>query len=341
MSATAAPGAIIAADEAGIARALECLGRGRAIAFPTETVYGLGADAASAAGVAMIYRIKARPADHPLIVHIASAAGIRFWAHADERADRLAAAFWPGPLTLILERRAGAPAWACGTQASIGLRCPSHPVAQRLLRAFEAAGGRGIAAPSANRYGRISPTRAEHVRDDLGSAVPLILDGGDAPIGLESTIVDLSGARPRLLRPGAITASAVAAVLGTELAGSDADAPRVSGSLPAHYAPRTPIELLAAHELAAHVRNLRAAGLRLAIWSRTPPPEPAGDWHEAAREAGAYAHALYETLRRLDRLKVDRLVIEAPPPGEAWDAVRDRLGRAAAGARPPSGTTEA
>lgn len=325
-------GLVIEADDAGIARALECLRDGGVVAFPTETVYGLGADAASAVGVAAIYRIKGRPPDHPLIVHVVDVDALGFWADEDSRARRLAAAFWPGPLTLVMQRRAGAPAHACAGHSTIGLRCPSHPVAQRLLAAFAAVGGRGIAAPSANRFGKVSPTRAEHVRADLDGDVPLILDGGDAEIGLESTIIDLTGERPRLLRPGAIAGSELAQVLGEPIGGAGPAAPRVPGSLAAHYAPGTPIELVDAQDLASRVASLRAAGMRLAVWSREPCLANAVEWLAAPTDPQAYGRMLYDGLRRLDRLGVDRLLIEAVPAGEPWDAVRDRLARAATGA---------
>lgn len=325
-------GQVVAADAAGIARALDCLRRGLPVAFPTETVYGLGADAASAAAVAAVYRIKRRPADHPLIVHVGQAEALAAWACPDERARRLAEAFWPGPLTLVLVRRPEAPAHACAGHPTVGVRCPSHPVAQRLLAAFAAAGGLGIAAPSANRFGRISPTRASHVRDDLGEDVALILDGGDAEIGLESTIVDLSTDRVRLLRPGAITASAIAAVLGTPVAGADAQAPRVPGSLAAHYAPRTPVEVLDAAALEARIAQLRARGLRLAAWTGARPSARILAWLPAPGDPQERGRQLYDTLRRLDGMGADRILVEATPPGEAWDALRDRLARAAAGA---------
>ncbi len=330
-------GEIVDADDAGIARAIECLRIGLAVAFPTETVYGLGADAASAAGVAAIYRIKGRPLDHPLIVHVADADALEFWAEASPRARRLVAAFWPGPLTLVMQRRAGAPAHACAGHRTIGLRCPSHPVARRLLAGFAAIGGRGIAAPSANRFGKVSPTRAEHVRADLDGDVPLILEGGDAEIGLESTIIDLSAERPRLLRPGAITGSELAEVLGEPVGGTEAAAPRVPGSLAAHYAPATPIELVDAAELPGRVASLRERGLRLAVWSREPCLANCVEWLAAPTDPQTHGRMLYDALRRLDGLGVDRLLIETVPAGEAWDAVRDRLARAATGSGTPGG----
>lgn len=327
-------GLVVPGDEEGVRRAIELLLAGNVVAFPTETVYGLGADAASAAGVAAIYRIKGRPLDHPLIVHVADADALGFWAPDQPRSShalRLVEAFWPGPLTLVMRRREGAPAHACGGHPTIGLRCPSHPVARRLLAGFAVRGGKGIAAPSANRFGKVSPTRAEHVLADLDGDVPLILDGGDAQIGLESTIVDLSTDRPRLLRPGAISGSELGEVLGEPVGAAGPAAPRAPGSLASHYAPGTPVELVDGQELTGRVASLRARGMRLAVWSREPVLANSVEWLAAPTDPQAYARQLYDSLRRLDRLGVDRLLVETVPAGEAWDAVRDRLGRAATG----------
>jgi L-threonylcarbamoyladenylate synthase len=316
------------ATPAAIAQAAHWLRDGRVVGVPTETVYGLAADAANAGGVAAIYRIKGRPADHPLIVHVLDLDQAAWWADLDERAIALGKAFWPGPLTLIVRRRAQAPAFACGGEPTIGLRVPSHPVARALMSAFSALGGRGLAAPSANRFGKVSPTRAEHVHDDLGDDVGLILDGGDCPVGVESTIVDLSRPTATLLRPGGIDAADIERVLGTPLAARDAQAPRASGTLAAHYAPHTPLELLAPAALLARAALLAAMGQRTVSWSVHPPP--AGRWLAAPADPATYAHVLYDTLRSLDGIGVDRILVEAPPAGTAWDAVHDRLGRAAA-----------
>ncbi|MEK7737911.1 MAG: L-threonylcarbamoyladenylate synthase, partial [Pseudomonadota bacterium] len=219
---------------AQIAHAVTLLRAGELVAFPTETVYGLGADAANPAAVAKIFAAKGRPADHPLIVHLPSAEALDAWAReVPESARKLAAAFWPGPLTLILKRQPQVPDAVTGGQDTVGLRVPDHPLALALLKAFDGGRFRGIAAPSANRYGRISPTSAAHVRAELGAAVPLVLDGGDCQVGIESTIVDLSRGTPRLLRPGAIGAADIAHVLGANLdkislEHPDASAPRVS-----------------------------------------------------------------------------------------------------------------
>ncbi len=315
-----------------VAQAVARLRTGGVVAFPTETVYGLGADAESAAGVAAIYRIKGRPRGHPLIVHVPDRASAAYWADLDARATALIEAFWPGPLTLVLARRPGVARFACGNESTIGLRCPSHPVAHRLLVAFVAAGGHGVAAPSANRFGRVSPTRVAHVFDDLGDDAPLVLEGGESEHGVESTIVDLSREEAALLRPGSISAAQVEAVLGVALRPPDAQVPRVSGTLAAHYATATALELITPSRLAARVHECLARGERLAVWSRISPEEPVSCWEPAAGEPLTYARQLYATLRRLDALRVDRILVEEPPAEPAWVAVRDRLGRAQAGA---------
>lgn len=323
------------ADAAAIEAAAAELAAGRLVVFPTETVYGLGADAASAEAVAAIYRLKGRPPDHPLIVHVSGAAQARRWAYWSEAAQRLAEAFWPGPLTLILERLPEAPAWACGGEASIGLRAPAHPVAHALLQAFERHGGMGVAAPSANRFGRVSPTRASHVIDDLGAEAPLVLDGGSCEVGLESTIVDLSRGRPVLLRPGGLSSASIEAVLGQALASADAAAPRASGTLAAHYAPRTPLELLASDRIEARLRELARRGVKAAAWTRNRPDCGEARWEPALAQPERFAHELYHTIRRLDREGFDRILIELPPEAGNWAAALDRLRRAAAGAPAP------
>ncbi|MCA3180276.1 MAG: L-threonylcarbamoyladenylate synthase [Burkholderiaceae bacterium] len=313
--------------DAAIDRAARALLAGGLVALPTETVYGLGADAAQRDAVARIYAVKGRPAGHPLIVHVPDAATGRRWARFDARAERLVAAFWPGPLTLILPRLDDAPAWACGGQGSVGLRCPSHPIAHALLARFVALGGLGVAAPSANRFGRVSPTRAAHVVEDLGEDVPLVLDGGPSEVGVESTIVDLSRGRPVLLRPGRIGRDALEAALGEPVGDRDADAPRASGTLAAHYQPHTPVDLVARDALEARIDAL--AGARVAVWSVARPARPVAAWIEAPDDAAAYEAALYDSLRRLDALRADRILVEAPPAGADRDAARDRLARAA------------
>ncbi len=321
---------IAPADPASVADAARRLAAGEVVAIPTETVYGLGADAGNAAAVAAIYRIKGRPADHPLIVHVLGLEQARWWGEFDAVGERLARAFWPGPLTLIVRRRAEAPAYACGGETTVGLRCPSHPVARALLAEFGRLGGHGIAAPSANRFGRVSPTRAEHVAADLGDDIALVLDGGACAVGVESTIVDLSRGRPVLLRPGGIDAARIAQVLGEMPAERDAQAPRASGTLAAHYAPHTPVEVVAADAIVARLQALRGeAGI--GVWSRRRPQGAAiAHWEPMPDSPAALEFALYDTLRRLDGLGLGRMLIEAAPQGRAWEAVRDRLARAAA-----------
>lgn len=314
-----------------VSRAAAMLRAGELVAFPTETVYGLGADATNPQAIAKIFAAKGRPADHPLIVHLPDVAHLQHWAvDIPEAAYRLAAAFWPGPLTLILKRHPAVLDAITGGQDTVGLRVPNHPLALQLLREFDG----GVAAPSANRFGHVSPTIAEHVREELGAAVAMILDGGPCAVGIESTILDLSGGKPRILRPGMLDAAAIATVLGvTPEFGATQNAPRVSGSLEAHYAPRTPLRLVPAAELAAAAAAALAAGRRVAMLSAQAPG--AGDgrliWREASADPAQFAHDLYARLRELDTLGADLILAALPPVGEAWRAVADRLRRAAAG----------
>ncbi|MCU0869219.1 MAG: L-threonylcarbamoyladenylate synthase [Burkholderiales bacterium] len=323
MPAADAP-AVPSPDAAAVAEAVAVLRAGGLVAFPTETVWGLGADAAQPAAVARIFAAKGRPADHPVIVHTSDAARARQWAAAwPDAAQRLADAFWPGPLTLIVPRAAHVADIVTGGQAAVGVRVPAHPVAQALLAAF----GGGVAAPSANRFGRLSPTSAAHVRDELGAAVDHVLDVPGAPdpaVGIESAIVDVSRAQPVLLRPGMIGRAALEAALGACLATPDAAAPRASGTLASHYAPRTPTVLVPSAHL---TQALQADDAVLA--RRAPAGRPTRAWIAAPADAAAYAHALYANLRTLDASGAARLVVEAVPDSAAWEAVRDRLARAA------------
>ena len=316
-----------------IERAAAILRAGGLVAFPTETVYGLGADASNPAAVARIFAAKGRPQDHPVIVHLARLELLPLWAREfPAAAQNLAAAFWPGPLTLILKRAGGVPDCVTGGQDTVGLRIPGHPVALELLQAFagdEGGGGfSGVAAPSANKFGRISPTTAGHVRVELGAVVEMVLDGGECGIGIESTIVDVSRRRAVLLRPGAITLAQIAAVLGAEVELPDAAAPRVSGALDSHYAPRTPLHLVPAAELQARMAALR--GKKLAVLARAAAPPGLKDvnWQTAPRAAAGYAHELYASLRRLDALGCAAILVEAPPSAPEWQGVNDRLRRA-------------
>jgi L-threonylcarbamoyladenylate synthase len=322
-------------NEQQIGQAARLLQEGRLVAFPTETVYGLGADAENPAAVASIYAAKGRPQDHPVIVHLAPEGDIGHWAcEIPQQARALAQAFWPGPLTMILKRAPDIPDAVSGGQDTIGLRCPSHPVAVALLRAFKGGQG-GVAAPSANKFGHVSPTLAAHVSEEFAGdgSVAMILDGGASQVGIESTIVDLSRLAthgPVLLRPGHISADDIAAVIGQRPASPDAAAPRASGTLESHYAPSTPVALLAWTELAETIERLEAAGRKAAVihFSELRPA------HGSVRMPSAphgYAHDLYAALRAMDHVGADIILVEAPPRDAAWLGVNDRLRRAAHG----------
>jgi len=311
-----------------IDRAVEALREGEVVAFPTETVYGLGADAQNPDAIRRVFELKGRPATHPLIVHIEHQRALERWAlTVPPSAQALAAKFWPGPLTLVLRRAPAVNLAITGGQDTVALRVPAHPVAQQLLKGF----GSGIAAPSANRYGHVSPTRPEHVREEFGDAVRTILDGGDCRIGLESTIVSCVDAVPRVLRPGFITLSQLRAVV-PEIEGKPAtDSPRVPGSDVKHYAPSTPLSIVTSATLEEVVGQLTADGRRVAVLA-TRPPRTANKhmtWVNAGRRADAYARELYVGLRTLDKSGASEILVEEVPEGEAWDAVRDRLHRAA------------
>ncbi len=336
-----------------IAHAAQVLDEGGLVAFPTETVYGLGADASSPEAVARIYAAKGRPSSHPVIVHVAPGADLNFWAaKVPDEARALIRAFWPGPLTLILQRSSRTPDSVSGGQDSVGLRCPSHPVAQALLRAFAAkrGGHAGVAGPSANRFGQVSPTHAEHVKKEFPELVSQgmpVLDGGPSEVGIESTIVDLSrldeGVGPVLLRPGQITADQLSMVLGVPVLAADASAPRVSGALKSHYAPSTPLKLVATADLlqlACHPERVMgqaqlSSAKKIVVVSHSfshPPPEvdPRILWSNMPNDPIKYGHALYASLRSLDESRSDLMVWEEVPKTQAWAGIRDRLGRAAA-----------
>ena len=318
------------ATSAAIARAAARLRAGELVAFPTETVYGLGADAINRDAVRRIFAAKGRPVDHPLIVHLPDASHVPRWAREfPESARALAAAFWPGPLTLILPRTDRASDFVTGGEDSVGLRVPSHPVARELLAAF----GDGIAAPSANRFGRISPTTAAHVADDLGDAVSLVLDGGACAFGIESTIVAFVAGLPVLLRPGGVPVADLTRVLRRPFATFDNAAPRASGTLPAHYAPRTPATLLMPDALRAEIVQLEDRDEDVAVLARTVarPADFDDIWLQAPAGVAAYAHDLYVNLRMLDAVNADVILIEDVPADDEWLAVRDRLTRATRG----------
>jgi L-threonylcarbamoyladenylate synthase len=311
-----------------IDQAVEALRDGEVVAFPTETVYGLGADAQNPDAVRKIFELKGRPATHPLIIHIDHPRALERWAlQVPPSATALAERFWPGPLTLVLRRAPAVDLALTGGQETVAVRVPGHPVAQQLLRAF----GSGIAAPSANRYGRISPTRAEHVRDEFGDSLRIILDGGDCKFGLESTIVSCVDTVPRILRPGSLTLSQLRVVVPDMQGGPDAHAPRVPGSDAKHYAPEIPLSLVNSRTLEEVVGQLTENHEKVAVLAMRPPrvANKFMTWINAGRRAEVYGRELYVNLRTLDKSGAKEILVEEVPTGEAWEAVRDRLRRAA------------
>jgi len=357
-------------DAQAVALAAQCLRDGGLVGLPTETVYGLGADANNPAAVAKVFAAKGRPSDHPLIVHVLSFDQVAvFAAEVPDFARRLMTAFWPGPLTLILPRRPGVAEQAAGGQATVGLRCPSHPVAQAVLQQALALGVSGVAAPSANRFGRVSPTAAAHVAQELGRDL-LVLDGGACEVGIESTIVDCSRGRPVLLRPGMLALEALSAAAGQtvwpmggfqppeiqkafgaagahigeiqphsptpggESSGLSAPAPKASGTLAAHYAPRATVRLISiAHMQARLDAGNLPRGSAVAIWSHQPVHGPGVQHHPMPQSAALAAQMLFAWMRQCDDAGAVEIWVENPPPGPDWDGVRDRLQRAAAAAQ--------
>jgi L-threonylcarbamoyladenylate synthase len=319
----------VRATQVEIETAVQALRDGELVAFPTETVYGLGANAQNPAAVQKIFVVKARPAQHPVIVHLDSPRFLHRWVReVPETAMRLAEAFWPGPLTMVMPRAASVHDVITGGQDTIAIRVPVHPMAQQLLTAF----GGGIAAPSANRFGRLSPTRAEHVREELGDAVRVILDGGECQIGLESTIVSFEGPAVRLLRPGSISARQIRELVGELLLGGESAAvPRAPGSAATHYAPSTPMTIVPAGEIDAHADAQSAGGRRVAVLAQRLPlrAHKYVTWINAGRRAESYARDLYTNLRTLDKAGCTRILVQDVPEGEPWEAIRDRLRRAA------------
>lgn len=317
------------ATAATIAAAAACLRNGGVVGFPTETVYGLGADATNVDAVRRVFAIKGRPAEHPLIVHLASRDWLTHWArNVPASAELLAEHFWPGPLTLVLPRQPHVADAVTGGQASVALRVPAHPVALALLQATGA-----LVAPSANRFGRISPTTAEHVREELGNAVDMLLDGGPCAIGVESTVISLLGEQPALLRPGGISVAQLEAVLGRPLVAAPQGV-RAPGRLPAHYAPATPLEVLPTAQLAQRATVLARDGRRVALLTFANSSAglatlPATHREVMPDDAISYARLLYATLRQLDARAFDVLLVEATPDNPEWLAISDRLARAA------------
>jgi L-threonylcarbamoyladenylate synthase len=316
--------------------AVDALRDGELVAFPTETVYGLGANASNPAAVRKVFELKDRPASHPVIVHIDQQKYLRRWVRElPAAAEKLAEAFWPGPLTLVLPRSEAVHDVVTGGQDTVAIRIPSHPMARQLLDAF----GGGIAAPSANRYGRLSATRAEHVQDEFGDAVKVILDGGECQLGLESTIVSCLDGEVRLLRPGAVTLSQLRAAVGEVGIGPGRSAPRAPGTTPAHYAPLTPLTIVPGGELDALAESLSEGGQRIAVLAQRLPLKTyeTVTWINAGKRAEAFGHDLYANLRALDRAGCARILVQEVPGEERWDAVRDRLARASVGAAAESG----
>ncbi len=324
----------IFANDAAIDQAVDFLRQGRLVAFPTETVYGLGADASNPKAVRRIFLAKGRPIDHPLIVHIPNLASVDAWAlSVPEAAQQLAAHFWPGPLALILKKRPEVPLEVTGGQDTVGLRVPDHPVALRLLQAF----GSGVAAPSANRFCRISPTLAIHVQEELGDAVDMILDGGACQVGVESTIVDLSGAQPKLLRPGHITRNQIEGILQRELIVSHQEEQtelsqiRVPGMMAIHYAPVTRAVRCSEANLSTIIADLFKQGKKIGLLiyhTDLGDESNLGAIIRMPLQANAYAQVLYSSLRELDSQHLDIIVVEQPPLTETWRAINDRLCKA-------------
>ena len=324
-----------------IAAAARCIRSGGLLGLPTETVYGLAANADDDAAVAQIFRAKGRPADHPLIVHVADAGAVAHYASdVPAFARQLMQAFWPGPLTLILPRRPDVAKATAGGNATIGLRCPAHPVAQALLKALMDCQTMplcvwGLAAPSANQFGRVSPTTASHVQGEFGGDL-LILDGGACHVGIESTIIDCSRGQPVLLRPGAITPEQVQAVCGLKVVSKDdvntlaVPGPKASGTLDSHYAPRARVRLMDAQQLQAALRD-GVSGTRVAVWHRSLLQEPAAGVlsQRMPSDAAIAARQLFAVLRAFDLQGVAQIWVETPPDASEWDGVRDRLQRAA------------
>ncbi|HEY0766471.1 MAG TPA: L-threonylcarbamoyladenylate synthase [Steroidobacteraceae bacterium] len=319
---------VVRATQVELETAVQALRDGGLVAFPTETVYGLGANAQDPAAVRRIFEAKGRPPHHPVIVHLDSPRFLHRWVReVPEAATRLAESFWPGPLTMVMPRAANVHDVITGGQDTIAIRVPSHPMAQQLLTAF----GGGIAAPSANRYGRLSPTRAEHVREELGEAVRVILDGGECQIGLESTIVSFEGDSVRLLRPGSVTAAQLRQVVGELLSGADRASPRVPGSTSTHYAPATPMTIVPSGEVDAQADAASAGAHRVAVLAQRLPlrAHKYVTWINAGRKPENYGRDLYANLRTLDKAGCQRILVQGVPDGERWEAIRDRLSRAA------------
>ena len=312
-----------------ISIAVDVLREGGLVALPTETVYGLAADADNELAVRRIFAVKGRPASHPLIVHIAAADALPAWARSvPDEARALARAFWPGPLTIVLPKQPRVSHAITGGQDTVALRVPAHPLARNVLEQF----GGGVAAPSANRFGRVSPTRAEHVREDLGDEVDYVLDGGACSVGVESTIVDLSRDEPAVLRPGGLPLDDIERVLGRPVSVRDDNAVRVPGQLASHYAPRAGIVLADREEAPLRAEQLlRSDGRRVALIAARDVKVPEGVTRfEVPSDSAAFARELYGLLREIDGAGFEVIVAVLPPEQGLGLAVRDRLRRASA-----------
>lgn len=321
-------------DWEAIKRAARLLEEGKVVAFPSETVYGLGADAENPEAVANVYKAKGRPADHPLIVHIAPSGKIEYWAeYVPPEAYQLIEAFWPGPLTLIVKRAAHVPEIVAGGQDTVAVRCPAHPVTQALLTEFKAGLG-GLVGPSANKFGHVSPTTAAHVKEEFHDTplVSAVLDGGESEIGIESTILDVSRVETHgivMLRPGQITIDQIEEAIGLEVHAPDSAAPRVSGSLKSHYAPNTPVVQVPVEQLKVVVQGLKQAHKKIALIARQSPALMVDEQLQLPEDVMAYARRLYAALRDMDHSDVDIILVEKLPEDTRWLGVNDRLRRAA------------
>lgn len=317
-------------DNAPVKEAAQLLASGKLVAFPTETVYGLGADASNPAALEALFKAKGRPTKHPVIVHLAEHEQVTQWCREiPEAAVVLGKMFWPGPLTLVLKKADHVHDLVTGGQDTVAIRIPSHPLAQELLKEF----GKGVAAPSANKFGRISPTSADDVKGDFGDEVAMVLDGGACQVGIESTIVDVSGDTPRILRPGMIQVESLYVALyeiGLKVPDSNMDgSPRVPGSLPAHYSPSTPLQVLPGEGFVKAVEQFEREGKEVAALSFQNAPVLQKRWIHASRFPAHYAHTLYKNLRKLDAYNSDLILVEAPPQESDWEGINDRLRRAA------------
>lgn len=315
-----------ATQSADLEKAASLLLAGHLVAVPTETVYGLAADASNEEAVRKVFEAKQRPVGHPLIVHVASPERVGLWVdHTPETARRLIRAFWPGPLTLLLPKKSGVSDFITGGNPGVAVRMPAHPATRATMERL----GRDLVAPSANPYGRISPTNAEHVLAGLSGKIEAVLDGGDCSVGIESTIIDLTGDTPVIARPGQIVQSDIEACLGITLAPGKAASQAVPGSVKRHYQPVTPTVGVATDRFAGLLPEVTPAGEKIGvIWWQSPPGERASESIMLSADPNEYARMLYTAMHAMDKANVDRIVIELPPWESQWLAVHDRLGRA-------------